>query len=383
MNRPREITVAATVAYIGSATFILAGILLGGSLAVMLYSISQKYPGVDLRKTADPAVPVVEGVIIAAGVALVVLGVLGAITAKGLLRMQPWARRSVIIWCISSTLFCLLGLIYPLLRSEWGIKPTAILLLMLFLFPINAWWLLLFFRPEIRAQFAPPGSRPHTNQLDFREFLAPGRLALAGAGLLFLVFLGWNYRRNSPMREIERSQSAAAAANSWHYRRIRHFGSNPNQKDTIEMDTVCPSYQRSVQTGFDYRGDPVAHEYINFLGDTYDLIGDQWVLEQGPRAEKNRPIFDCLLGALGTDDNSLPYAGILKEGSVRRGAERVVEGTSCRDYEISVPTPYDPKARNFLFAVCINEYDHLPVQAQSRNPGQPVPGVSTFSQFKT
>jgi hypothetical protein len=95
MNRPREITAAAVVAFIGGGLFILAGVLLGAAIGVALLGISQKYPGVSLH-SSDPDFRQVEKIIEAGIVIPLVLGVIGIFAGRGLLRMRPWARKITI-----------------------------------------------------------------------------------------------------------------------------------------------------------------------------------------------------------------------------------------------------------------------------------------------
>jgi len=378
VSRPREITAAATVALIGSFLFLIAGLGIGVYVGTSLYTVSKLY-GLDLRRSTDTAAAdLVRGLMITCGV-FALLGVIGAFTAGALLRMRPWARRSMIAWCAGSTFACLLGLVYPGRHSEFQLNPTAILVPMLFVFPINAWWLLLFYRPSIRALFAPPGWRPRTLQWDLRALLTPGRVVLSAAALLLLFLVGWRLRSslgNSPaMQEIERAQAAVAAANSWHYHRVRDTALGT---ETIDTDTVCPSFQHAVRNGFRARGQAAVFESIVYSGRFYNYDGESWVVSQG----RDVPIFECLKGAMGVDETSLPFPAILEDASVRAGAERQVEGVSCRDYEISVPTPHDPAEKDFRFAMCISEADHLPVQTRRTLPGAANEVSSTYSMWR-
>jgi hypothetical protein len=58
-----------------------------------------------------------------------------------------------------------------------------------------------------------------------------------------------------------------------------------------------------------------------------------------------------------------------------------IDGDSCREYEISVDTPHDPKEKTFVFTLCINERDDLPRQSRRVLPETGQEGISTFSQF--
>ena len=387
MRRPREITAAAVVALIGSFLLLIFGLLLGGYLGTMLYSLSKRYPGLDINKSADTTASVLIHILFGISAAFVILGVLGAFTAGGLLRMRPWARRSIIAWCIGSTLACLFGLVYPGPHSEFHINSTLILVPMLFLFPINAWWLLLFFRPEIRAQFAPPGSPPPTISWDFSRLLLTNTISLAAAGALLIAVSGWLWWRNSPMREIERARAAVAEANGWHSHTARPNYTDPSlPPETFDRDTVCPSYQRTIQTGLDYKGEPAVFDTINYSGRVYSHVDGQWVLPQGRQpavAAPDAPIFECLKGVIAGDETLLPFGAILEDGTVRRSGLRDVEGESCRDYEITVSTPHDPTEKEFHFTMCINEQDHLPRETRRTPPGQTQELATTYKQWKT
>jgi hypothetical protein len=295
--------------------------------------------------------------------------------------MRRWARLSIIVWCIVSTLACLFGLVYPGPQSEFPINPAPILALMLFAFPINAWWLLLFFRPAIKSQFGLLPTSPEVNwRLKTKKLLVPKWIILAAGAILLAAGLGWAAWRNAPMREIERSRVAVAATNTWHYHRVRLNIGSGIPPDTFDKDTTCPSFQHTIQSGTGYNGAPVTFDSINYFGRVYNRVGDQWVLAGGPQG--SIPIFECLKKvSIGNDENSLPYDAIIEDGAVQRGAIGEVEGDSCRNYETSVPTPHDPEEKEFRFTLCINEQDHLPREARRTPPGATQEGVSTYSQW--
>ena len=382
MPRPREITTAAVVAFLGSGLFLSSGVLLGVSLNHLLQSLFEKYPGLDIDRSADSAVPLLKNILFSISFISVVLGGLGAITAIGLLRMRQWARRSVILWCIVSTLACLLGLVYPGPRSEFRISPTPILVLMLFVFPINAWWLLLFFRVEIKAQFAPLGSVPGNSQWQLRRLLMPKWIIVAVIVVLLAAGLGWTYWRNAPMREIERARASVAAKNTWHYHTVKWNRVDPHlPPDAFDVDTTCPSFQHSIQSGTDRNGARAVFDSINYFGRVYNHVGDQWMLARG--AQGSIPIFECIKSSIGNDENSLPFDGIVADGAVQRGALGEVAGESCRYYDIAVPTPHDTAEKEFRFTMCINEQDHLPRETRRTPPGFAQEGVSTYTQWNS
>ncbi|HEY6281124.1 MAG TPA: hypothetical protein VIW72_04935, partial [Burkholderiales bacterium] len=163
-KRPREITAASVVAFIGSGLFILAGLLLAVFIGLMLHTFRQKYPGVSLQ-SKDPDFIQIERLIASGTVIPLILGAIGISTGVGLLRLRPWARRSAIAWSVGSSLLCLGALAYPSSASGIRFSATSILLLMLIIFPVNVWWLMLFFRPATRLLFARPNAVPTSIQL--------------------------------------------------------------------------------------------------------------------------------------------------------------------------------------------------------------------------
>jgi hypothetical protein len=201
--------------------------------------------------------------------------------------------------------------------------------------------------------------------------------------ILLIQSLLWMSWRNSPMREIERSSAAVENAKSWHYHTVRTYTGQP--PNTFDKDTFCPTFQHTIQSGTDHNGAPIVFDTIIYFGRSYSLVAGQWASSGGRQADINAQgsisIFECPHGSIGSDENSLPYDAILKDGTVRRGEIRDVEGDSCRDYEIAVPTPHDPQEKEFQFSMCIKEQDHLPRETRRTAPGAEQEGVSTFTQW--
>jgi hypothetical protein len=201
--------------------------------------------------------------------------------------------------------------------------------------------------------------------------------------ILLIAGLAWMNWRNSPMREMERSSAVVESAKSWHYHSMRTPPGLP--PDTFDKDTFCPTFQRTIQSGTDRNGAPVVFDTIIYFGRSYSHVGDQWTASTGRQADINAqgslPIFECPNRALGSDENSLPYESILKDGTVQRGGVREVEGDSCRDYEVAVATPHDPQEKEFKFSICISEQDHLPRQTRRTAPGSDQESVSTYTQW--
>jgi hypothetical protein len=156
MTRPRELTVAAVVALTGSLLFISFGALLWLFANHVAFWRAQNYPGMTYH---DPTILMLKNILISTIVISIVLGLIGMITAFGLFRMWRWARLSMIAWCVGSSLVCVFGLVYPRPGSGFHINPVFPLMVMLVIFPINAWWILLFFRPSTKAQLQFPPER--------------------------------------------------------------------------------------------------------------------------------------------------------------------------------------------------------------------------------
>ena len=378
--RPREVTVAAVVALVGSTLFLLASFVLAGTVAIMLLAISRKYPGINFRETHPDFREIMQ--ILAYGTAIpLVLGLIGIVTGRGLLRMRRWARQSAIIWSITSSLLCFFLLAHPQFKSGVRLDQTPVLMSMLFLFPVNAWWLFLFFRPEIKSAFAVPG--PPRRVLGRPQWLRENFMAkliiIAALLLLFAAGAGWILRRNSPMREIERSRDALATVKSWHFHTVRYISGQP--PETIDTDTICPSFQHRIASFEDVNGTPQVRESIRFFGVSYNHVGGQWLPAQKLASQTDPGIFECSNGPMSEDANSLLYSGILEDGTVKRGEMQTVNGESCRAYDVSVPTPHDPAETEFHFTVCIGESDHLPRETRRIHSDWNKEGISAFSQW--
>src|SRR5260370_17004825 len=160
---------------------------------------------------------------------------------------------------------------------------------------------------------------------------------IVGAIAVILLIAGveWMNWRNWAMRGIERSSGGVENAKSWDYHTVRKYTGQPS--NTFDKDTFCPSFQRTIQSGTDHSGAPIVFDTIIYFGRSYSRVAGQWASSTGRQADINAqgsiPIFECPHGSIGSDENSLPYDAILKDGTVHRGGNREVEGEFGRHYE--------------------------------------------------
>jgi hypothetical protein len=181
----------------------------------------------------------------------------------------------------------------------------------------------------------------------------------------------------SPKREIERSRAALLAATSWHFHNERVFLNIP--PETVDMDVVCPNFEHRIASGARADGTPAVNEFIQLRGRTYYHVADEWQLATNPADN----FWDCNQHGtlLDGDGNSLPYAAILSEGTVQRGAVRRLGDETCRDYEIMVPVPSNILEREYRFILCINEVDHLPRETRRTPRGSDHEDVKMYSMW--
>ena len=152
------------------------------------------------------------------------------------------------------------------------------------------------------------------------------------------------------MREIERSKAAVENAKSWHYHTV--LVSAADAIETLDADTLCPLFQRTVRRGTDQDGTPRVLESINYFGRVYGPVAGEWRLSQGRQVDMNAqdsiPIFECLKGSIGTDSNSLPYALLLFK-MAEFGAARSEASTAnpVASMKLRLQLPTIPRKRNF------------------------------------
>ncbi|GAC1616884.1 MAG: hypothetical protein PVS2B2_07830 [Candidatus Acidiferrum sp.] len=92
--------------------------------------------------------------------------ILGLQTGEGLFRLSPWARKSALIWAGGSLAFCIYLLVsnpYEILvidSDHWSsdlalLKQFFTQAFLIALAPISIWWVFLFTRASVKAQFTP------------------------------------------------------------------------------------------------------------------------------------------------------------------------------------------------------------------------------------
>jgi hypothetical protein len=158
-QRSGAVTAAAIIAIVGSA----CAILIWGWL---MYDLSRM-----IRPNGEPVLATVSVFVVAITLIPPVLALLGLQTGLGLLRLHPWSRKSALVWAAASLLGCAVLMVrFPYeifiidkdhfrgdvaLMAQFFVQGTLILLV-----PTNIWWLILFTRKSVKAQFEPPPSRP-------------------------------------------------------------------------------------------------------------------------------------------------------------------------------------------------------------------------------
>jgi hypothetical protein len=157
-QRSAAVTAAASIALTGST----AALLIWGWL---VYSLSQ------LRNArGESALSILSFFIVSVLGVPPVLAVLGLQTGIGLFRLQAWARKSAMVWAGTSLTFCLLLVVrYPYeifaVQNEHFVGELAMIKqflaqsTLILLIPTSVWWLILFTRESVKAQFEPSGAK--------------------------------------------------------------------------------------------------------------------------------------------------------------------------------------------------------------------------------
>ncbi len=155
-KRSASVTVAAVAAILGGLFFLLCfSVAFLGMLLV-------KLPG-----TFSEVPPFFRNFMLAGQGFMMCLSLFGIATGIGLLYLRKWARISILIWGGMSIFFSLFGILIvylalsssspnaPALQVE-GIQAGHLILLLIYGMPllIGIWWLILFNRKSVKAQFA-------------------------------------------------------------------------------------------------------------------------------------------------------------------------------------------------------------------------------------
>jgi hypothetical protein len=154
-QRSASITAAATLAITGSCIALLAW-------AWFLYHLVET-----LKVIHDRGLVLKTWEIIFIGAVAIfppALGILGLQTGSGLFRLESWARKSALLWAAGSSLLCAYLLathahqILIIDSQHWSSEITSLKqfltqALLIALAPVGVWWLVLFTRPSVKAQF--------------------------------------------------------------------------------------------------------------------------------------------------------------------------------------------------------------------------------------
>jgi hypothetical protein len=155
-QRSAAVTAAATLAIVGSCIALLAWGWFGYLLLQAVQSFHAK--GISLKRW--------ELLFVAATAILPpVFAILGLQTGAGLFRLSAWARKSALLWAGFSLAFCIYLLVsnpYEILvidSDHWSselalLKQFFAQAFLIALAPISIWWLFLFTRASVKAQFA-------------------------------------------------------------------------------------------------------------------------------------------------------------------------------------------------------------------------------------
>ena len=155
-KRSASVTAAAVVAILGSLILLLCC-----SAAFFVFLLG-KLPG-----TSSELPPSMRYMMLGTQGFMVCLSLFGVATGIGLIYLRKWARISILIWGGFSVFFCGIGMPFVFLMpfSPSPNTPdlpagsmTALRLILLFVYGIplliGVWWLILFNRKSVKAQFA-------------------------------------------------------------------------------------------------------------------------------------------------------------------------------------------------------------------------------------
>lgn len=157
MNNPGQrsaaVTASGVIAILGSLVTAI-GVLIG----IMGLLVSFGYP------SPAPTIPGVRAITAAMMVFFLAVAIWGAFSGVGVIRFRNWARLSVLVWAGITTPICLLVIAVmawiPFPELPEPQLSTTVLRFFIIAFygaplAIAVWWLILFTRPQIVAQFRP------------------------------------------------------------------------------------------------------------------------------------------------------------------------------------------------------------------------------------
>lgn len=150
-----------------SGSVIAAGVvaILGSCLAILGCAFALLGTMLLPSTPADNQLPpIFKAITVALTVFFLAIAIFGIFTGVGILRRKNWARISAMVWAGITTPLCVLVLLFTLFMPS----PTApqenapsllavkVFLLLFYAIPIGTgiWWLILFTRPNVRAQFS-------------------------------------------------------------------------------------------------------------------------------------------------------------------------------------------------------------------------------------
>jgi hypothetical protein len=156
-QRSAAITAAAALAIVGSCIALLAW----GWFGYLLFQAVESFHanGISLKR-GDILL------VFATAILPPAFAILGLQTGVGLFRLSGWARRSALLWAGFSLALCIYLLasnpyeILVLDSEHWSselalLKQFFAQALLIALAPVSIWWIFLFTRASVKAQFAP------------------------------------------------------------------------------------------------------------------------------------------------------------------------------------------------------------------------------------
>jgi hypothetical protein len=225
-----------------SAAIVVSGVLeiLGSAMAVFGIAISFVALSVLPATPSSPQLPpAFKGMVQVVSLLFLAVAVLGIVTGVSLIRLRNWARIATLIWAgftaLISGLVVLVFLFVPIPVAP-NQPPqieqfTRIAVLLLYGIPlgIGVWWLILFNKKSIAAQFAPSQVQLTSTSIPQGEpFLGPGGIpaidrpscplpvaVIAGFSMLSAVSFVFIYFMHTPVMLFGRSIHGPTSTVIW------------------------------------------------------------------------------------------------------------------------------------------------------------------------